>query len=89
MMRLRIQEIRAPLSDGSQDPSVALFDASMHHNFWLDSKIELEDGLDVVELPGDAVVAQVQHEASDAPIEAGDLRPDAWAAAAEWCETPR
>lgn len=62
MIRLQVQEIRAPLSDVSQDPSIALFEASIHHNFWLDSMIELEDGLDVVELSADEVAVATQDE---------------------------
>ncbi len=61
MLRLHVQEIRAPLSDASRNPAIALFDAPTHHNFWLDSMIELEEGLDIVEVSEDEHVTDTQN----------------------------
>ena len=61
-LRLKVKEIDAALSDGTQRLA-GLDDSSEENKLWRDSSIDLMRGLDVVELAEDELVI----EAPDAP----------------------
>jgi hypothetical protein len=53
MLRLQVREIRGWLSGGNQKSGTPPMDSYTQNDFWLDSRSELEVGLDAVELVPD------------------------------------
>ena len=53
MLRLQVREIRGWLSGGNQNSGAPPMDSYTQNDFWLDSKSELEAGLDAAEFVPD------------------------------------
>ena len=59
MLTLHIHEIGAPLSDGS-GPAIAPATSSRDTFGWLDSSLDLESGLDVLDLSVDLLLSDLK-----------------------------
>ena len=66
-MKLQLQEIGAALSDSSHPPEIAPDAPSGNANVWFDSSLDLERGLDVVELSIDLLLSDLQEPARAPP----------------------
>jgi hypothetical protein len=68
MLKLHIQEIRAPLSNVS-GPAIAPATSPRDNFGWLDSSLDLECGLDVLDLPVDLLWPDLKEPAVRPPHE--------------------
>jgi hypothetical protein len=67
-MKLQLQEIGAALSDPSQPPVIEPGTPPDNAPVWFDSSLDLERGLDVVELSGDLLLSDLQEPARPPPL---------------------
>ena len=67
-MKLQLQEIGAALSDASLPPVIAPGTPAGNANVWFDSSLDLERGLDVVELSVDPLLSGLQEPSRPPPL---------------------
>jgi len=67
-MKLQLQEIGAALSDPNHPPEIAPDTPSGNAHVWFDSSLDLERGLDVVELLVAPLLSELQEPAPPPPL---------------------